>query len=197
MDSTAVDGEPTAHASEDPPADTEGTEGTDDLGSRLSAAKEPAGIVGGLSGQPLHPLFVTIPVGAWVCSFGFDLAAHFAHEEVVYSRAAFWLIGFGIIGGVAAAVTGLVDLVQLPRHTQAYRTCMVHMATSDVALVAFVISFLLRRGSDSLHAATKPVMLLSVIALAALAVSAWLGIRLAYRYGVRVAPESVQLEGYR
>lgn len=191
MESTVADD----HADEDA-RDDEAPAPADPEARRL-AAKEPAGLVAGPAGQPLHPLFVMIPVGAWVCSFAFDVAAHVAHEELVYSRAAFWLIGFGIIGAVAAAVTGLIDLLQVPRGTQAFRTCMIHMATSDVALVAFVISFLVRRGDDSLQAATKPVMALSVIALGALAVSAWLGIRLAYRYGIRVAPEAVQLEGFR
>jgi uncharacterized membrane protein len=37
----------------------------------------------------------------------------------------------------------------------------------------------------------------SVVALALLAVSGWLGGQLAYRYGVRVADEATQAEGYR
>ncbi|WP_369386469.1 DUF2231 domain-containing protein [Streptomyces sp. CG1] len=38
---------------------------------------------------------------------------------------------------------------------------------------------------------------LSVVALAGLSLSGHLGGKLAYRYGVRVAEESVQAEGYR
>jgi uncharacterized membrane protein len=38
---------------------------------------------------------------------------------------------------------------------------------------------------------------LSVVALALLGVSGWLGGQLAYRYGVRVADEASQAEGYQ
>ena len=36
----------------------------------------------------------------------------------------------------------------------------------------------------------------SAVALAVLAVSGWLGGKLAYRYGVRVADEATQAQGY-
>ena len=38
---------------------------------------------------------------------------------------------------------------------------------------------------------------LSLLSLAVLAVSGYLGGKLAYRYGVRVADETTQLEGYQ
>lgn len=164
--------------------------------ARRLAAKQPAGLGAGGYGQPLHPLLVTIPVGAWVLSFAFDLAAHAGNEEYVYARGAFWLIGLGIIGAVAAAVPGILDLLTIARGTRAFRTGITHLVLSDVALLAFIISFVVRRGGDSLQAASVPVMALSVVALACLAVSAWLGVRLTYRYGVRVADEATQAQGF-
>lgn len=167
----------------------------DDAEGRRRAAKVPTTPAAGPSGGPLHPLVVSIPIGAWVLSFAFDLAAHAANEELVYARAAFWLIGAGIVGGVAAAATGALDLLAIPRGTRAWRTGVRHLVLSDVVLALFVVSFLLRR-DDSLQAAGVGVMALSVVALALLAVSAWLGLRLAFRYGVRVADEDVQREGF-
>lgn len=158
-----------------------------------SAAERPAGP----HGPPLHPLFVSLPIGAWVISFAFDLAAHSANEELVYARGAFWLIGIGIVGAVAAAVTGVIDLLAIPRDTPVFRTALAHMVLSDLALGAFVISFLARRGDASLTAASAPVLALSVVGLAALGGCAWLGLRLAFRYGVRVADEATRDEGYR
>lgn len=170
--------------------------GDDQVETRRLAAKQPAGLGAGGYGQPLHPLLVTIPVGAWVLSFAFDLAARAGNEEYVYARGAFWLIGLGIIGAVAAAIPGVLDLLTIARGTRAFRTGVTHLVLSDVALVAFIISFLVRRGGDSLQAASAPVMALSVVALACLAVSAWLGVRLAFRFGVRVADEATQAQGF-
>ncbi|HMQ26920.1 MAG TPA: DUF2231 domain-containing protein [Acidimicrobiales bacterium] len=175
------------------PTDTTGP--ADEVDARRRAAKVPTSPVAGPVGGPLHPLVVSIPIGAWVLSFAFDLAAHAANEELVYARAAFWLIGAGIVGGVAAAATGALDLLAIPRGTPAWRTGVRHLVLSDLVLVSFVVSFLLRR-DDSLQAAGVGVLALSVAALALLAVSAWQGLRLAFRYGVRVADEDAQRAGF-
>lgn len=175
--------------------ETRRTDPADGAEARRRAAKVPTSPAAGPVGGPLHPLVVSIPIGAWVLSFAFDLAAHAANEELVYARAAFWLIGAGIVGGVAAAATGALDLLAIPRGTRAWRTGVRHLVLSDVVLVLFVVSFLLRR-DDSLQAADPGVMALSVVALALLAASAWLGLRLAFRYGVRVADEDTQRAGF-
>ncbi|MBL8774613.1 MAG: DUF2231 domain-containing protein [Acidimicrobiales bacterium] len=180
----------------DPEASSSPAGGGDAVAARRRAAKAPTSPAAGRAGQPLHPLVVTVPIGAWVISFAFDLAARTANEELVYARGAFWLIGVGVVGGVAAAATGLLDLLAIPRGTRAHRTGLVHLGLSTFALAAFTVSFLLRRGADSLQAATAPMLALSVVALSALAVSAWLGVRLAFRYGVRVVDEAAQDEGY-
>lgn len=167
-----------------------------ELEARRLAPKAPVSMAAGPQGQPLHPLIVTLPIGAWVISFAFDLAAHTANEELVYARASFWLIGIGIVAGVAAAATGLLDLLAIPRDTPAFRTGIVHLSLSGAALVLFALSFLLRRGDDSLEAAGAAPMALSLVALLLLAVSGWLGVRLAFRYGVRVVDEDLQAEGF-
>lgn len=169
----------------------------DSAEQRCQAAKHPVSVAAGPHGQPFHALLASIPFGAWVISFAFDLAAHFAHEEVVYSRAAFWLIGIGIVSAIPAGVTGTLDLLNVARNTQAFRTGITHMVMNDIILVAFVVSFLLRRGTPSIQAAELPLMALSVAALALLAASGWLGVRLTYRYGVRVVDEATQAEGYQ
>lgn len=175
--------------------ETHPTGQADGAEARRREAKVPTSAFAGPVGGPLHPLVVSIPIGAWVLSFAFDLAAHAANEELVYARAAFWLIGAGIVGGVAAAATGALDLLAIPRGTRAWRTGVRHLVLSDLVLLLFVVSFLLRR-NDSLQAAPAGVLALSVVALALLAVSAWHGLRLAFRYGVRVADEDTQRDGF-
>lgn len=172
-----------------------GTAMADAVEVRRLAAKAPTSPLAGPPGQPLHPLLVGIPIGAWVLSFVFDVAAHVANEELVYARAAFWLVGAGIVGALAAGTLGVLDLLAVPRGTVAWRTGVRHLVLSDVVLVLFVVSFLARR-NDSLQAAGVPLLLLSVVALGLLAASAWLGVRLVFRYGVRVLDEDAQRAGY-
>jgi uncharacterized membrane protein len=62
--------------------------------------------------------------------------------------------------------------------------------------VLFVVNFAVRAGSGY-EEANVTGFVLSLIAIALLGVSGWLGGKLAYRYGVRVADEETQSEGYR
>ncbi|MFE2959616.1 DUF2231 domain-containing protein [Nocardia tengchongensis] len=61
--------------------------------------------------------------------------------------------------------------------------------------VAFALDFWWRGTPDG--AVPIGPLVLSIVALATLSVSGYLGGKLAYRYGVRVADESTQAEGFR
>jgi uncharacterized membrane protein len=159
-------------------------------------AKRPVSAAAGPYGHPFHPLLVTLPIGAWVCSLIFDIVARAGHSEASFSRGAYWLIGIGIIGAVVAAVFGLMDLLTIPQGTTAKRTALTHMALNVVVLVLFIVSYLLRRSDGPARPETTP-FILSIIAIVLLAVSGWLGGRMAYRYGVRVADERTQAQAYR
>jgi uncharacterized membrane protein len=159
-------------------------------------AKRPASAAAGPYGHPFHPLLVTLPIGAWVSSLIFDIVARAGNDETVFSRGAYWLIGIGIIGAAVAAIFGLMDLLTIPGGTVAKRTALTHMTLNVIVLVLFIISYLLRRSDDGETAETTP-FVLSIIALVLLAASGWLGGKMAYRYGVRVADERTQAQGYR
>jgi uncharacterized membrane protein len=162
----------------------------------LQEAKQPVTAAAGPYGHPFHPILVTVPIGAWVVSLVFDIASHSSGEPDVFVKGAFWLIGAGIIGAVVAAVFGLLDLLAIPRGTPAFRTGLTHMAMNLTVVALFAVSFGVRHGNLDVADSTTAGVVLSVIALAILVVSGWLGGKLAYRYGVRVADERTQAEGF-
>jgi uncharacterized membrane protein len=169
----------------------------DPVGERLHQAKQPVNSLAGSYGHPVHPILVTVPIGAWVASLGFDLASRVADEADVFAKGAFWLIALGVLGALVAALAGFLDLFAIPTGTPAFRTGLVHMSLNLVVVVLFAVSWVIRRGDiDSPAATSGGLIALSVGALAVLAVSGWLGGRLSYRYGVRVAAESTQAEGF-
>ena len=166
--------------------------------SEVEAAKRPITALAGPYGHPFHPILVTIPIGAWVVAFVFDLISRTSDEPYVYSRGALWLIIIGIIGALAAAIFGFLDLLAIPAKTKAQRIGLVHMALNLVVVALQAIGFVGRRGH--LHdVAGVPVgfIVLSGVALALLGASGWLGGKLAYRYGVRVVDEATQADGFR
>jgi uncharacterized membrane protein len=158
-------------------------------------AKQPATVVAGPYGHPFHPLVVTLPIGTWVASLLFDLGSTKADNPEIYSRGAYWLIVVGIVAALIAAVLGLLDWSRIPAGTVAKRTGLIHMALNVSVVVAFVVSAAIRYDGPWMET-SGGLIALSIIALAALTVSGWLGGKLTYRYGVRVATEVDQAEGY-
>jgi uncharacterized membrane protein len=163
----------------------------------LHRAKYPKTVLAGPYGHPFHPILVTIPIGAWIASVVFDIVALVSAErEAVFAEGAYWLIGIGILGAVLAALFGLMDLLAIPRGTKAFRTGLTHMALNLTVVVLFAIDFAIRASQGSEEASTVG-FVLSLVALALLGISGGLGGKLAYRYGVRVASEDTQSEGFR
>lgn len=162
----------------------------------LERAKRPRTVLAGPYGHPFHPILVTIPIGAWVASIVFDLMAAFGDEPAAFARGAYWLIVIGIVGALLAAVIGLLDLTVIPRGTKAFRTGLTHMTLNLAVVVLFVVNVVLR-GSQGIEDASGAGIALSVVALGLLGLSGWLGGKLAYHYGVRVADEGTQADGFR
>lgn len=168
------------------------------MDERLHQAKQPvSAAVAGPYGHPFHPILVTVPIGAWVASLVFDIASLVVDDGAFLVRGSLWLIGLGVIGALAAASIGALDLMGIPRGTRAFRTGLLHMTLNLAIVIAYVVNFLVRRADDVTAEVGTGVLVLSIVSLAALGVSGYLGGMLAYRYGVRVADEETQSEGYR
>jgi uncharacterized membrane protein len=159
--------------------------------------KRPVTPLAGPYGHPFHPIFVTVPIGTWIASLVFDLASSGADRTRVFTEGSYWLIAIGVAGALVAAIFGFLDLLAIPRGTPAFRTGLLHMALNLSVTAAFAVSWLLRRGDlDDPDGVPAGLIVLSAVALAALALSGWLGGKLAYHYGVRVADEETQRDGF-
>jgi len=140
---------------------------------------------------------VTVPIGAWIASLVFDIASQVVDDgAATYNQGAELLVVIGVIGAALAAVFGLLDYLRIERGTPAFKVGTTHLLINDVVLVAFVVSWIIRRNADD-EATSGGLIALSVVALALLSVSGWLGGKLSYRYGVRVVDEDTQAEGFR
>ena len=160
-------------------------------------SKKPLSPVAGSYGHPVHPILVTLPIGGWVFSLVFDFVSYGSAEPRIWSVGAMWLVLFGVIGAALAAVWGVIDLRTLPKATAAFNTGRLHATLNSAAIVIFLISFFWRyRTQDSWDASPVGPLVLSILGMAVVGASGFLGGKLAYHYGVRVAEESVQAEGF-
>jgi uncharacterized membrane protein len=159
-------------------------------------AKEPVSpLLAGPYGHPLHPLLVAVPIGAWVCSVVFDLASHLTGPDADLAVGATWLVAIGVVGALASATVGFLDFVLIPAGTPAHRTALLHMSLNLLVTGGFAGDVAWRLHAASGATPAGP-LVLSLVCLAGLTVSGWLGGRLAYRYGVRVAADHVQATGF-
>jgi uncharacterized membrane protein len=166
----------------------------------MSQAKDPtSSLLAGPYGHPFHPILVTVPIGAWIASLVFDIASYVADRPGFLVDGAKWLIALGVIGALAAAMVGFLDFLGIPAGTPARRTAVLHLSLNLTLVAAYAVNFAWRQGldvADDAHTPAGPTAL-SVVSVLVLAVSGYLGGKLAYRYGVRVADEGTQAEGYR
>jgi len=168
------------------------------LSDQHGRSKQPVNpALAGPYGHPFHPILVTVPIGAWVASFVFDIASRIVDRPGFLTQGSEWLIGLGVLGALAAASVGFLDLLAIPSGTAAHRTALTHMSLNLLVTTVYVLNFWWRHGSynDGGPVGTGQIVL-SAVSLAALGVSGYLGGKLAYHYGVRVADEGTQAEGF-
>ncbi|MEU0405204.1 DUF2231 domain-containing protein [Streptomyces sp. NPDC006197] len=167
------------------------------LSAQQSQAKRPvSAALAGPYGHPFHPILVTVPIGAWVASLVFDVASLVVHDPGFLTRGSMWLIAVGVLGALAAATVGFLDLFAIPPGTPAMRTALVHMTLNLLVTGAYIGGFFWRRAAGTAGSVGTGTLALSAASLLVLGVSGFLGGKLAYRYGVRVADEATQADGY-
>lgn len=160
-------------------------------------AKQPVTVLAGPYGHPFHPILVTVPIGAWIGSLVFDIASRVVHHPGFLTQASEWLIGIGVLGALAAAAFGFLDLLAIPARTRAQRTALLHMSLNLAVTVAYAVNFAWRHGHYADQGRVPAGQLaLSAVSILILGASGYLGGRLAYRFGVRVADERTQAEGF-
>lgn len=132
-----------------------------------------------IADHPLHHILVTLPIGLWVFSLVSDIV-YASSGDGRWEATAYFTLGGGIVGALLAAVPGLLDFLALhdPRER---RVGALHMILNLAIVALQVINFWLR-GQESTGPAIPT--LLSVIAVAALLVSGWLGGQLVHVLGV-------------
>ncbi|MFC7478729.1 DUF2231 domain-containing protein, partial [Dankookia sp. GCM10030260] len=131
-------------------------------------------------GHPIHPLLVTLPIGAWTLVEGLDLLTRLdLVQPHAADRTARTALKAGIAGAVASAATGLADWQHV--NGRARRVGFVHAVANGTALGLMLLSLRLRgRGRPGAGQAA------SAVGWACMAVGGYLGGHLVYRRRIGV-----------
>jgi uncharacterized membrane protein len=96
-----------------------------------------------LLGHPIHPVLIPFPLGLLTTSVVFDVD-YLLTDDGKWSGISFWMIAAGVIGGLAAAVFGLIDWLAIPSGTRAKSVGLWHGSVNVMVVALFTVSWLLR-----------------------------------------------------
>ncbi|MGC1305851.1 MAG: DUF2231 domain-containing protein [Phormidesmis sp.] len=142
-------------------------------------------------GHPIHPIIVIFPIAFLSTVAATDLGYWLTKGEF-WSQASTWLLGTGLLSGIAAAAIGILDFIRIPR-VRNRRAGWAHMWLNVAVLLLTVVNFVLRLTRS--NAVILPVGLgLSLVVATLLLASGWYGGELTFRHKVGiVGPDETHL----
>jgi uncharacterized membrane protein len=144
-----------------------------------------------IKGHPLHPMLVPFPIAFLVGALASDIA-FWRLADPFWARASLYLLAAGLVMGAVAALAGLTDFLTIERARDPIGWS--HLIGNGLALALALINAWIRLGAPS-----EPVLpggiVLSLLTVAVLLVTGWLGGELAYRHKIGVIePEDAPIE---
>jgi uncharacterized membrane protein len=135
-------------------------------------------------GHPIHPILVPFPIGLLTTSVIFDVV-HLFTGGARWAEISFWMIAVGVVGGLLAAVFGLIDWLAIPSGTRAKAVGMGHGLSNVLMVALFAVSWLLRFGTPG-NPGVLPIVL-SFLGVGLVSLGGYLGGELVFRMGIGVA----------
>ena len=136
-----------------------------------------------LFGHPIHQMLIVFPLGLLATSLILDII-YLTTDSGKWAQAAFYDMSIGIIGGLLAAVFGLIDWLAIPAGTRAKSIGARHGLGNLVVIALFAVNWALRKGAPQEPRVVS--IVLSFVAIALALVTAWLGGELVDRLRVGV-----------
>jgi uncharacterized membrane protein len=128
-------------------------------------------------------MLVVFPLGLLATSFFFDIIRMAGGGER-FGVASFYMIAAGVIGGLVAALFGLIDWLAIPANTRARQVGALHGIGNVVVVGLFILSWAARY-SDPPHPGGGA-FILSLLGVLLALVTGWLGGELVERLGIGV-----------
>lgn len=141
-----------------------------------------------ISNHPIHPMLIVFPIGLWIFSLACDLIRLAGASGDAWVTVAFYSMVGGLIGALCAAVPGLIDLLYYKGGMPSVKKiALMHMTINLIVVALYAINIWLRSSALRIKdtSMSTPV-LLSIIGVALLFVSGWLGGQMVHVYGVGV-----------
>jgi len=136
-----------------------------------------------LLGHPIHPMLIVFPLGLLTVGAIFDIVYASTHNGR-WADVSFWMITSGIIGGLIAAVFGVIDWFGIPEGTRAKYIGLIHGLSNVAVVILFIVSWFMRWQDPA--APTTTAIILEWVGIIIALFAGWLGGELVYRLNAGV-----------
>ena len=134
-----------------------------------------------IAGHPIHPMLVSVPIGCWIFSFACDLAFVLGSGASLWFTLGFWTMIGGVVGALAAAVPGVIDMLSLKGAPK--KIALTHMALNITVVLLYAVNIGMRL--EGTGVAGLP-FAFSIAGVTLLAISGWLGGHMVFVHKVGV-----------
>jgi len=136
--------------------------------------------------HPLHPMLVHFPIGLFLLSLLLDLASLAFPSVPDLVRDSFYAMLLGVITALVAAVPGFVDYTDIRSDHPAKRTATSHLTLNLIVVALYGINLGMRSSLLVDPKIQTVPLILSLVGVALLSLSGYLGGRLVYDDGISV-----------
>jgi uncharacterized membrane protein len=147
------------------------------------------GLRASIAKHPIHPMIIPLPIGLWVFTLACQVISA-AGGAGAWEIVATYTMAGGVIGALLSITPGFIDLFSIPP-SRARTDGIWHMSLNISITALFIINIALRATGS---VTTTASLILSIIGIALLLVSGWLGGSMVYVHGVAVEPQRVAAE---
>ncbi|BCB86452.1 DUF2231 domain-containing protein [Phytohabitans suffuscus] len=136
-----------------------------------------------ISGHPVHPLMMTLPLGLIVCAVLFDFGALVGLRFL--GQVGYWTLVAGLLAAVLAVGAGMVDLWDVPAGAGKRRVVAYELV--NLGMVALLTIVCLVRVENE-GAPTGGIFVVELVALAIGGYGAWLGASMVREFRIGAEP---------
>src|ERR1700677_3814881 len=128
--------------------------------------------------HPIHPMLIPVPIVCFIGALVTDIA-YARSAEMMWADFSSWLLAVGFIGGVLAAIVGLIDFLG-NRLIREQAPAWPHLIGNLVVLVLAFLNNLIHT-RDAYTSVMPTGLILSILTVLVLPVTAWFGREMVYR----------------
>ncbi|MGN6515345.1 MAG: DUF2231 domain-containing protein [Rhizomicrobium sp.] len=137
-------------------------------------------------GHPIHVMLVPVPIVCYIGALLTDIA-YAETANMQWANMSVWLITFGVIFTILAAIAGAIDFFSEPR-IRALNNAWIHVIGNVVVLIISIFNGFVH-SRDAYTSVVPTGLILSIIVVLILLVTGWNGWAMVYEHRVAVLPE--------